>query len=335
MCRTSCDIHSRCLRFIWLILLADCVMVLVKQLWSQLLWRRQSVVALLVVLLLFRWAGEGTFLLGGSWRYRIAGLFRLFRCPGLEAFAGLSRRLQSIGLLGDVATRRQDAPPKDFLDIFSCIIDYHCIMSEYDLVCILHADVQCVVFLSALNGKSCRSKHTVRHVVQEPPTRSALRAVAAAALDQSEFLQDASSGCRRCRPIQGSGLWWLGRVWSYGITIGIHIAEWEAQELLRIKKDMNLKWIWGEQVSFRFRTTFCCDFNVFMLFYVLYIYIYFIFLLFSILNKWMDVVHCPPRSPGHCTLRCSQAADWAECMVQFGDGSYDAEEARTVSCKML
>lgn len=54
-------------------------------------------VALLVVLLLFRWAGEG-----------------------LEAFAGLSRRLQSIGLLGDVATR---------------------------------------------------SKHTVRHVVQEPPTR--------------------------------------------------------------------------------------------------------------------------------------------------------------------
>jgi hypothetical protein len=206
-------------------------------------------------------------------------------------------------------------------------------MSEYDLVCILHADVQCVVFLSALNGKSCRSKHTVRHVVQEPPTRSALRAVAAAALDQSEFLQDASSGCRRCRPIQGSGLWWLGRVWSYGITIGIHIAEWEAQELLRIKKDMNLKWIWGEQVSFRFRTTFCCDFNVFMLFYVLYIY--FIFLLFSILNKWMDVVHCPPRSPGHCTLRCSQAADWAECMVQFGDGSYDAEEARTVSCKML
>lgn len=59
--------------------------------------RRQSVVALLVVLLLFRWAGEG-----------------------LEAFAGLSRRLQSIGLLGDVATR---------------------------------------------------SKHTVRHVVQEPPTR--------------------------------------------------------------------------------------------------------------------------------------------------------------------
>ena len=38
---------------------------MVKQLWSQLLWRRQSVVALLVVLLLFRWAGEGTF---SAWR---------------------------------------------------------------------------------------------------------------------------------------------------------------------------------------------------------------------------------------------------------------------------
>ena len=74
-------------------------------------------VALLVVLLLFRWAGEGTEGTFSAWRYRIAGLFR---CPGLEAFAGLSRRLQSIGLLGDV-TRRQDAP-KDFLDIFSCII---------------------------------------------------------------------------------------------------------------------------------------------------------------------------------------------------------------------
>ena len=24
-----------------------------------------------------------------------------------------------------------------------------------------------------------------------------------------------------------------------------------------------------------------------------------------------------------------EAADWAECMVQFGDGSYDAEEARS------
>lgn len=74
-------------------------------------------------------------------------------------------------------------------------------------------------------------------------------------------------------------------------NIGIHIAEWEAQELLRIKKEIILKWIWGEQVSFRFRTTFCCDFNVFMLFYVLYIRIYthiyisLIFLLFSILNK--------------------------------------------------
>lgn len=30
-----------------------------------------------------------------------------------------------------------------------------------------------------------------------------------------------------------------------------------------------------------------------------------------------------------CLRIFSQAADWAECMVQFGDGSYDAEEARS------
>ena len=107
-------------------------------------------------------------------------------------------------------------------------------MSEYDLVCILHADVQCVVSLSDLNGKSCRSKHTVRHVVQEPPTRSGIRW-------QLQLRRWISRSFCRMRPpdvedvvrskaavVVGNGL----ELWD----AGIHTAERGAQELLRIKE---------------------------------------------------------------------------------------------------
>ena len=99
------------------------------------------------------------------------------RCPGLEAFAGLSQRLR-IGLLGDVATRRQDVPrsAKVFSQYF---LLYHCIMSEYDLVCILHADVLQVE--AHCSSRCTGTTHKERHKM----------AVAAAALDQSAFLQDA------------------------------------------------------------------------------------------------------------------------------------------------
>ena len=112
----------------------------------------------LVALLFLRWAGEGSF------RFVVLKLGWSTQEPyrqGFEAFAGLSRSLGS-GLVNDVATRQETQ--KKIHQTFSA-----------DL-CKQHWAALAVRFRlgdwDAACKNLCRSKHTVRHVVQEPPTRS-------------------------------------------------------------------------------------------------------------------------------------------------------------------